>query len=208
VQVSDFFLDGGLIVVTKGRGQSQAERRYATTKGAGFAKYPMVVLVNGGTASASEIVAGALQDHRRAVVLGTPTFGKGSVQTLIEMEDAEGQRVGLKLTVARYYTPRGRSIQEQGIQPDIVVPEGKVEPERPGTRRREKDLERHFKGEPLQGPEPATKGSAPSALLLDLQIKTALDQLKAIDILTTPRSPARLEGEPRLSPQKGGRDPK
>jgi carboxyl-terminal processing protease len=202
VQVSDFFLDGGVIVVTKGRGRSQVERRYATTKGVGFTKYPMVVLVNGGSASASEIVAGALQDHRRAVVLGTPTFGKGSVQTLMELEDAEGQKVGLKLTVAKYYTPSGRSIQEQGIHPDIVVQEGKVEAAKPSAGRREKDLERHFKGEPEPSPEPAVKPNASSALLGDLQVKTALDQLKAFDILGSPKPTARPEVEPGR-PQKG-----
>src|SRR5260370_11305393 len=101
----------------------------------------MVVLVNGGSASASEIVAGALQDHRRAVVMGTPTFGKGSVQTVIELEDGSG----LKLTIARYYTPKGRSIQERGITPDFVLGESSGEATPSKESPRERDLRRHFK---------------------------------------------------------------
>src|SRR5260370_41684777 len=100
----------------------------------------MVVLVNSGSASAAEIVGGALQDHGRAVIMGTPTFGKGSVQTVIELEDGSG----LKLTIARYYTPKGRSIQERGITPDFIVGEspGKTAPSKESPR--DRDLRRHF----------------------------------------------------------------
>jgi carboxyl-terminal processing protease len=140
VAVSDRFLPGNLtIVTTRGRGTRSPEEARShdpdTEK-----PYPLVVLVNGGSASAAEIVAGALQDHGRALIVGTPTFGKGSVQTVIELEDGSG----LKLTIARYFTPKGRSIQELGIQPDVLVQDP-----RDGAPRmpREKDLRRHLRND-------------------------------------------------------------
>jgi carboxyl-terminal processing protease len=116
VRVSDEFLDGGLIVYTHGRLDSQQQKYFAHKK-KDSQDYPMVVVVNGGTASASEIVAGALQDQRRAIIEGTQTFGKGSVQTILPLDDNSA----LRLTTARYYTPNGRSIQAVGITPNEVV---------------------------------------------------------------------------------------
>ena len=116
VNVSDLFLDSGLIVYTDGRLEQQ-QQKFSATRPNSRTDFPMVVLVNGGSASASEIVAGALQDHKRALILGTKTFGKGSVQTILPLDD----RSALRLTTAEYFTPNGRSIHETGIQPDIVM---------------------------------------------------------------------------------------
>jgi len=175
VKVADRFLDGGVIVTTKGRGGKHVEVEKAHPKGT-EPRYPMVVLVDGGTASASEIVAGALQDSGRAVVIGTRTFGKGSVQTVIELEDGSG----LKLTVARYYTPSGRSIQERGIEPDLWVKASAADDDAP----REHNLPGHFKGEEgelipaasLQPPQPQPQ--SPDDPKSDPQLKVALDTLR------------------------------
>lgn len=128
IMVSDAFLDQGEIVSTRGREASDGERYNAETGDLAEGK-PIVVLINGGSASASEIVAGALQDHRRAIVVGTKSFGKGSVQTLIPLR-GDG---AMRLTTARYYTPSGRSIQALGVAPDIVVNQPRVEPTEEGT---------------------------------------------------------------------------
>ncbi len=116
ISISDLFLDSGNIVSTKGRNKRQ-DREAIAKKDSTDRDYPIIVLVNGGSASASEIVAGALQDNKRALILGTTTFGKGSVQTILKLSDGSG----LRLTTARYYTPSGRSIQVDGIKPDIQI---------------------------------------------------------------------------------------
>lgn len=116
IDVVDEFIDNGLIVSVKGRAADQTREYYATKKGS-FQTFPLVVIVNEGSASASEVVAEALQDSHRATILGTKTFGKGSVQTIIKLEDGSG----LKLTTAKFYAPSGRSINEVGVTPDVTV---------------------------------------------------------------------------------------
>jgi len=171
VKVSDRFLPGGqIIVTTKGRGGRHVEEERSHDRDT-EPSYPMVVLVNAGSASASEIVAGALQDNGRATVIGQPTFGKGSVQTLIELDDGSG----LKLTIARYYTPKGRSIQEKGIQPDVAIKAS----DEIGVR--EVDLRNHFKSEDgaaQRTAEPSAGDPGKVASGSDDLIKTALEYLR------------------------------
>ena len=177
VSVSDSFLDQGEIVSTRGRDPKNITRVHAT-KGDIAAGQPLVVLINNGSASASEIVAGALQDHRRAVILGTRSFGKGSVQTVMPLSN----QVAMRLTTARYYTPSGQSIQKTGISPDIEVPLARIEKVDSGPDRREADLRNALEGgaradpggEPEQGAEEA---AGPQQ---DYQIARAVDLLKGL----------------------------
>lgn len=147
IRVSDLFLEEGLILTIKGRLKRNTKEFSAHPNGVAR-NYPIVALINGGSASASEIVVGALQDHKRALVLGTTSFGKGSVQTVETLRDG----YGLKLTIARYFTPNGRSIQAKGIEPDIVVKKRLADKEDLASsddgRLKEKDLKNHLKALP------------------------------------------------------------
>lgn len=149
IKVADLFLDEGAILSIKGRNQKNT-KVFNATRSSVERKYPLVVLINGGSASASEIVAGALQDHKRALILGTTSFGKGSVQTVETLRDGSG----LKLTIARYYTPNDRSIQAKGIEPDIYLKHRRLDPKEMARAEegllKEKDLENHLEAEPFR----------------------------------------------------------
>jgi carboxyl-terminal processing protease len=193
VRVSDLFLDSGMIVYTDGRLESQKQKYFAHKEGS-WTGFPVVVLVNAGSASASEIVAGALQDHKRALILGTKTFGKGSVQTILPLDDSSA----LRLTTARYFTPKGRSIQASGIVPDIVI-ENTPPPDAKGDERkrpvvREENLPGHLqnqqapqelkdkekdKEKEAERPVPPMSEMTPEN---DAQLRRALELLKGWDV--------------------------
>jgi len=184
VDVVDTFISEGLIVYTEGRIQTSATRFVASGEATAL-DVPLVILINGGSASASEIVAGALQDHKRAIVLGTTSFGKGSVQSVIPLSETHG----MKLTTARYFTPNGRSIQAQGIVPDIIVERGKFTPLKSRVQVTEADLPRHLQNGGTDSADQAnTKNSkrtdAQKVVTNDAQLHEAITLLKGLHILS------------------------
>ena len=205
VAVSDVFIDDGLIVYTRGR-MEDSETRYNARTPDSIQGVPIVVLVNAGTASASEIVAGALQDHGRAIVMGTTTFGKGSVQTILPLTNEKA----IKLTTARYYTPNGKSIQAEGIIPDIWVDRSKVTPAKSNPWRiKEKDLPKHLEGDsdgskletdfddsdnpvlmdPDSSEPPSYYSNNMELAIRDYQLNEALTLLKGLHILNRMKKP-------------------
>jgi len=193
VAVSDLFLDRGEIVSTRSR-RPEDTQRFNARPGDIAQDMPIVVLINTGSASASEIVAGALQDHGRAIILGTKSFGKGSVQTIIPLA---GGRGAMKLTTARYYTPSGRSIQQVGIVPDIEVRPARIETDLAPERRREADLRGALRnGDELPAAEPPADEAAPEAMpeevaVEDYQLARALDLLRGIALYSSRLGTAR-----------------
>ncbi|MCS5573120.1 MAG: S41 family peptidase [Pseudomonadales bacterium] len=183
IEVSDVFMNDGLIVYTVGR-LNESQLRYSATGTDAISGVPIVVLVNEGTASASEIVAGALQDNGRAIVMGTDTFGKGSIQTILPLNNEKA----IKLTTARYFTPSGKSIQAEGIVPDIWVARSKVTPIKSSPfRLKEKNLPKHLenrseKTEAEPGPEEQPNMDL---AIQDYQLNEALTLLKGLHILGT-----------------------
>jgi carboxyl-terminal processing protease len=193
VKVADRFIDSGVIVSIDGRREEVKQKWLAHPEGT-LPRYPLVVLINGGSASGSEIVAGAIQDHGRGILVGTQTFGKASVQTIIPLKDGSG----LRLTTARYYTPNGRSIQAKGIAPDIIVKPLRPEEEKEVVVPKfptERDLERHLedveKGVPKEKEKPkkeqprkdeAKKEETKEKKPIDNQLERALEFLKSWEI--------------------------
>ncbi len=174
VDVSDAFISEGIIVSTKGR-LASSQMSFAATAEMSIADIPMVVLINGGSASASEIVAGALQDKNRAIIMGTTSFGKGSVQTVLQL----GEKRAMKLTTARYYTPSGRSIQAKGIEPDILVEQQQVKARKSSRTIKEQDLNGHLQN----SEQKPTKTQKTDLIQTDFQLYEAVNLLKGLVIV-------------------------
>ena len=188
VELVDIFVDSGKIVSQKGRHEND-DKTYSATSSATLTKVPLVVLINGGSASASEIVSGALQDHKRGVLVGENTFGKGSVQVVLPITDQEA----IKLTIARYYLPSGRTIQAVGVKPDIIVAPGEVKTHKNEFAIKEADLKQHLEEEleKVDGKKAEKKAEkkdkkdiiTPEILNKDIQLKEAVDIIKALVII-------------------------
>jgi carboxyl-terminal processing protease len=179
VDVAELFLDGGTVVYTEGR-LANSDMLYPASANDSTGGTPIVVLINGGSASASEIVAGALQDHSRAVVMGTHSFGKGSVQTVLPLSEDRA----VKLTTALYFTPNGRSIQAEGIEPDILVERAKVTAYNKSRRLSEADLAGHLDNANGEGKKSnGAKQNDSSLISEDNQLHEALTLLKGLNIL-------------------------
>jgi carboxyl-terminal processing protease len=187
----DLFVDNGVIVSQKGRSKEDEEKYFATKK-ATITNLPMVTIINSGSASASEIVSGALQDHKRAVVVGEKSFGKGSVQVVLPLNEAEDEAI--KLTIAKYYLPNGRSIQAVGVEPDILVHAGEaVMADDNKFEVKEADLKKHLEEEldkvnGVKAKEDVNQSTGGetitnSDLYEDNQLKTAVDILQAIILI-------------------------
>ena len=184
ISVSDAFLNQGEIVSTKGRKKDDASRVFAK-KGDIINGKPLVVLINSGSASASEIVAGALKDHSRAIIIGTRSFGKGSVQSIIPLAGNGAMR----LTTARYYTPSGISIQAKGIQPDIIVEAGITEANKDKKKNRREEnlrgaLDNKNKKSKDENPEPKIKLTVTEKLIQDNQVSRAIDLIRGISLFS------------------------
>ena len=186
VDLSRLFIKSGVIVTQKGR--TKSENIEYKAKSAPYADIPVVVLINGGSASASEIVAGALQDHKRAVLIGEQTFGKGSVQTVMQIDKDEG----LKLTTAKYYLPSGRTIQAVGVTPDIIVYPGVTPENENNFGLKESDLKRHLQSEldkvNTQNTKTKTENEdkkiiTQNMIYQDIQLKSAIDVLMALNVV-------------------------
>jgi carboxyl-terminal processing protease len=187
IELSDIFIDSGVIVSQKGRKESDT-KVFSATKSGTLTKVPLVVLINGGSASAAEIVSGAIQDHKRGVLLGENTFGKGSVQVVLPITNDEA----IKLTIARYYLPSGRTIQALGVKPDIEVTPGEIKTHTNEFAIKEADLKKHLEEE-LEKVEPKKEKNkedkkvnkdiiTPEMLIKDIQLKEAVDIARALII--------------------------
>ena len=182
VKVTDIFLERGEIVSTRGKNKNDIDR-YRAKKGDLINGQPLIVLINGGSASASEIVAGALQDHKRAVIVGTKSFGKGSVQTIIPFSKSNSKKItaGIRLTTARYYTPSGKSIQGKGIDPDIIIEQGVFESKE--FDRSESDLKDSLDNEDNTiKKQDEVKDINKDRLKKDYQLSRAIDLINGINI--------------------------